>query len=883
MTILEALRTLVLGPIELLLDTLFALSMQVVENPGIAIVFLSLAVNLLILPLYLRADKIQMEERDTAARLKPGIDLIKANFTGDERFMILQAFYRENHYKPWYVLRSSVSLLLQIPFFIAAYSFLSGLHTLQGVTFGPILDLGAPDGLLQIRGRDLNLLPILMTLINILSGMVYTRGMPLKSKIQLYGMALLFLVLLYKSPSGLVLYWTLNNLFSLVKNLVYKLVPKKKNPEEEKAPVRKKAVSKLLPKTGRLIFLSSCLLLAILTGLVIPSSVLEASPGEFTSLQHFEHPARYLFHPALLAAGTFLIWCVVFYSLASPKGKKRYQVVFSVAAFAAAIDFMFFGKGYGNMSSLLQYNAGLSVDASSVLLNLLCLAALAAVVLLLWRWKPAVLQAACLAGCLAAAVLSVTQISSINAKTVPIQEAAKRYSDSNEISIPLSKSGKNVVVMMLDRAVSGFVPFILNEKPELMDQFSGFTYYPNTTSFGVHTNIGSPPLFGGYEYTPDAMAARADELLKDKHNEALMVMPVNFLENGSEVTVFDVPYGNYLWDSDLSIYDKYPAIHKAHIMGTLQSELEYEKSRVTTEIARTRNLFCYSLLRSAPVALHPLLYADGLYNRTDAIFAPWAEDSFGIMTPEFLASYRALENLPAVTEISENGPDTFLMMANDITHDVQELQEPDYVPEPGLDNDAYEAEHQSRWAADGSELPIYTANEYVYAHYQSNMAAFLLLGKWFDFLRENGVYDNTRIILVSDHAFATGFFGFNLLEGKDASKYADTEIETWSRTETFNALLMVKDFGASGAPVTDNAFMTNADTPVLAFAGMVENPVNPATGLPVTGEAKNAGELHLIESDYRVDVNNGTVFADPVHITLKNQDIFEKTNWILEN
>ena len=37
------------------------------------------------------------------------------------------------------------------------------------------------------------------------------------------------------------------------------------------------------------------------------------------------------------------------------------------------------------------------------------------------------------------------------------------------------------------------------------------------------------------------------------------------------------------------------------------------------------------------------------------------------------------------------------------------------------------------------------------AHYQINMAAMLQLANWFDYMRENGVYDNTRIILVADH------------------------------------------------------------------------------------------------------------------------------------
>ena len=35
-------------------------------------------------------------------------------------------------------------------------------------------------------------------------------------------MAVLFLILLYNSPAGLVLYWTLNNVFSLIKHCIKK-------------------------------------------------------------------------------------------------------------------------------------------------------------------------------------------------------------------------------------------------------------------------------------------------------------------------------------------------------------------------------------------------------------------------------------------------------------------------------------------------------------------------------------------------------------------------------------------------------------------------------------------------------------------------------------
>ena len=94
--------------------------------------------NLLILPLYRRADAIQDEEREQAARMKPWVDHIKKAFRGDEQYLILQTYYRQNDYKPLYALRSALPLLLQVPFFIAAYNYLSHLAVLQEVSFGPI-------------------------------------------------------------------------------------------------------------------------------------------------------------------------------------------------------------------------------------------------------------------------------------------------------------------------------------------------------------------------------------------------------------------------------------------------------------------------------------------------------------------------------------------------------------------------------------------------------------------------------------------------------------------------------------------------------------------------------------------------------------------------
>ena len=228
MSFLSALYTLIISPLELLFEVIFSVADRLIGNSGLAIVFLSIAVNFLVLPLYKRADELQAEENDIQAKMAPTVKHIKKEFTGDERFFMLQAYYRVNSYKPVYALKSSASLLLQIPFFIAAYRLLSGMQSLQGTPFGFISDLGKEDATFMLGSFPVNILPILMTLINVITGIIYTKGHPLKSKIQVYGLAAAFLVLLYRSPSGLVFYWLLNNVFALVKNIFYKLKDSKK-------------------------------------------------------------------------------------------------------------------------------------------------------------------------------------------------------------------------------------------------------------------------------------------------------------------------------------------------------------------------------------------------------------------------------------------------------------------------------------------------------------------------------------------------------------------------------------------------------------------------------------------------------------------------------
>ena len=901
MSLSAAAYQLLIGPLELFFEIFFAICNRILENPGVSIIFLSLAMNFLVLPLYKMADEIQAEEQATEARLRPWVTHIKKTFHGDERFMMLQTFYRQNGYKPTDPLKGSISLLLEVPFFLAAYNFLSDLQLLQGTAFGPIADLGAPDGLLVLGTVAVNVLPILMTVINLVSSAIYTKGSSLRTKIQLYVMAGLFLVLLYDSPAGLVFYWTLNNLFSLVKNVFMKIPSPRKVfctlasvltagaivwlglaqplPTGKDQLVltvllglllvyllsgvrgtREPAHAAAATKGDSRLFFAGAALMTVLTGVMIPTAVIHASPQEFLNSVIRTNPLRYILSASLTAAGTFLVWAEVFYHLAKPARKKKMAWGMMALCAVAAVNFVFFGRNYGNMSAKLCYDLVPAVSPGAMLLNLAACAAAAGAAYLVCRKKPELMRMAALLMAVASLGTSAVSMSQIRSQAAETTQQLQQTGD-DRLTIPLSREDRNVIVLMLDRGINAYVPYLLNEKPQLREQFDGFTYYPNTLSFGAHTNFGSPGLFGGYEYVPEEMNRRDDELLVDKQNEALSVLPLMFSREGFETTVTDPPCAGYKWIPDISVFDRYPQLNVCNSMG--QFDLNPVVDATRTEQLRMRNFFCYSLFRTVPQCIGDYLYDGGRYNELERVSDPEKSETEGV-PEEFMKAYSVLANLTGITE-PRDGHGTFLVMTNNTTHEPTFLQAPDYVPAANVNNAFYDATHRDRFTVDGRTLHMETERQIT--HYQVNMAAFLQLGRWFDYLREQDVYDNTRIIIVSDHGMA--------LNGQiDGWQFG----EEWQDDVMFyNALLLVKDFDAEGFTV-DDSFMTNADTPNLAITGVLEDRRNPFSGKEISSEAKNGTLKVCCSHEYSTYENNGTKFHPGRWFSVKD-NIFDMENW----
>ena len=735
-----------------------------------------------------------------------------------------------------------------------------------------------------------------MTVINCISGLVYTEKGETKQRIQIFGTALVFLVLLYESPSGLVLYWTMNNIFSLLKNVVQKHVKKPgrllavlacafaavipvwlvlsghgasivKGRDYETmllylmvmaalcVPVLKRKgvfdpLLKLSPKKDadvKLWFLVAATL-AVLIGLYIPVSVVYSSPGDFVNLYHYISPLHYVGSTLCVSAGVFLVWGGVIWVVASKKARNYYIYLLFVMLAGCLLDYMCFRPYVGNLSKELILGLEPKYSRPVRVLNMLLLIAILAVGWVIWLKNKKVMQMIVSVLLLSLTAVSCYHFVSVGNTLREIRAEAER--EDEDILIHLSTGEQNVVVIMLDRMMSVYMPFIMQDRPELEAQFDGFVFYPNTVATGLCTNYGSPGLYGGYDYTTSAINARSDLSLMEKHNEALSIMPRLFNDNGFRVSVWDPPYANYRIPSDLSYFDQYPGINALHMEGRLQMPFGQEKYKKQVE----RNFFFYSVFKVMPTLWQDEVYDGGSYMSVEQV----ADNQ------TFLDAYAVLDSLPELT-VAENDAEGFFLIAdNNTTHEPRELQLPDYEVIENVDNSAY-SDISGDKLCNGEVLHFNGTGVFGVEQYHADVSAMMALGRWFDDLRAKGVYDNTRIILVSDHGVAAGQFEDMFMNGVD--------------TMGCNAFLMVKDFNATGFTI-DDSFMTNCDAPALALDGVIENPVNPYTGNPINMDGKKDGVDVMWGSEGVIFNNNGNVFlpleADWYHVS---GNIYSEESW----
>ena len=227
-----------LAPLEKALKWLLVMFNRIIPNYGVAIILVTLVVKLIMFPLTKKGSESTLRMQ----ALSPKIKEIQTKYKDNPQKMNAEMaeFYKKEGYNP---LSGCLPMVIQIPIFFAMYNLFNNHFDLRGAMFIPgwIPDLSVPEAIYNFPNNfrlpllgwtAIRLLPFIYVGSQLLYGRV-TQTPDQKGnsqmKIMLYVMPIAFFFILYDVPSGLLLYWIMSNLLTLVQQVIInKVIMRKK-------------------------------------------------------------------------------------------------------------------------------------------------------------------------------------------------------------------------------------------------------------------------------------------------------------------------------------------------------------------------------------------------------------------------------------------------------------------------------------------------------------------------------------------------------------------------------------------------------------------------------------------------------------------------------
>jgi YidC/Oxa1 family membrane protein insertase len=190
---------------------------------GWVIVLITVIIKVLFWPLTAASTRSMKRMQALAPELKA----LKEKYKDDQQKFLQKQWevYKKNKVNP---MSGCLPMLIQTPVFIGFFTMIRSAIELRGAHFLWVADLSKPDTLFMIPGIDFpfNLLPLLMGASMLWQSHLAppSPGMdPAQQKMMRY-MPLIFLVFLYNYSAGLALYWTVNNLLTILQTKLTKSI-----------------------------------------------------------------------------------------------------------------------------------------------------------------------------------------------------------------------------------------------------------------------------------------------------------------------------------------------------------------------------------------------------------------------------------------------------------------------------------------------------------------------------------------------------------------------------------------------------------------------------------------------------------------------------------
>ena len=241
-----------LGWLETILKWILELVYKIVPNWGVSIIILTLILRVALFPLSIKASvgTTKMQE------LQPKMQAIQAKYKDNPQKMQAETakLYQEVGYNP---MSGCLPMILQMMCLFAMYNLFNNYFEFRGASFikGWIDDLSAGDSIYVLnfnlpllRSNHIRILPVIYLVSQLLYGKITQVGgtataaqNSTQMKFMTYGLPILFFFILYNTPSGLILFWTMSNILQMIQQVIInKSKAKEKNSAAQKNVVKMK-------------------------------------------------------------------------------------------------------------------------------------------------------------------------------------------------------------------------------------------------------------------------------------------------------------------------------------------------------------------------------------------------------------------------------------------------------------------------------------------------------------------------------------------------------------------------------------------------------------------------------------------------------------------
>ncbi|MBI3192702.1 MAG: membrane protein insertase YidC, partial [Pedosphaera parvula] len=198
---------------------LLLLAMNGLHQFGLSYGWAIIAITVIIKVLFWPLTKASTRSMKRMAALQPQMKAIQEKYKDDPQKMNLKTmeFMKEHKVSP---LGGCLPMLLQMPVFFGFFFMIRSAIELRGAKFLWAIDLSSSDTIFSIPGLGfpINPMPLIMGVTMLIQARMTppSPGVdPMQQKIMKY-MPLMFMVFLYNYSAGLTLYWTVQNLLTIV-------------------------------------------------------------------------------------------------------------------------------------------------------------------------------------------------------------------------------------------------------------------------------------------------------------------------------------------------------------------------------------------------------------------------------------------------------------------------------------------------------------------------------------------------------------------------------------------------------------------------------------------------------------------------------------------